>query len=31
VLTDQSNLFAMVRFYNAALAAGIKPIVGVDA
>jgi len=30
-LTDQSNLFAMVRFYRAALAAGIKPIVGVDA
>ncbi len=29
-LTDQFNLFAMVRFYKAALAAGIKPIVGVD-
>ena len=29
-LTDQSNLFAMVRFYRAALAAGIKPIVGAD-
>ncbi len=29
-LTDQSNLFAMVRFYKAALAAGVKPIVGVD-
>ncbi|MFW2374010.1 MAG: PHP domain-containing protein, partial [Gammaproteobacteria bacterium] len=30
-LTDQSNLFAMVKFYRAALAAGIKPIIGVDA
>lgn len=30
-LTDQSNLFAMVKFYKAALAAGIKPIIGVDA
>jgi DNA polymerase-3 subunit alpha len=30
-LTDQSNLFALVRFYQASLAAGIKPIVGVDA
>ena len=30
-LTDQSNLFAMVKFYKAALAAGVKPIVGVDA
>ncbi|MEW8508804.1 MAG: DNA polymerase III subunit alpha [Candidatus Thiodiazotropha sp.] len=30
-LTDQSNLFALVRFYQAALAAGIKPIAGVDA
>jgi len=29
-LTDQSNLFALVRFYQAALAAGIKPIAGVD-
>ncbi len=29
-LTDQSNLFAMVRFYKAALAAGVKPIVGSD-
>ena len=29
-LTDQSNLFAMVKFYRAAMAAGIKPIVGVD-
>jgi DNA polymerase-3 subunit alpha len=30
-LTDQGNLFAMVKFYKAALAAGIKPIIGVDA
>ena len=30
-LTDHSNLFAMVKFYRAALAAGIKPIIGVDA
>src|SRR6056297_3575125 len=30
-LTDQCNLFAMVKFYKAALQAGIKPIIGVDA
>ncbi|MDH5691524.1 MAG: DNA polymerase III subunit alpha [Gammaproteobacteria bacterium] len=30
-LTDQSNLFAMVKFYRAALATGVKPIIGVDA
>lgn len=30
-LTDQSNLFAMVKFTRAALAAGIKPLIGVDA
>ena len=29
-VTDQSNLFAMVKFYRAALAAGIKPIIGAD-
>jgi DNA polymerase-3 subunit alpha len=29
-VTDQSNLFAMVKFYRAAMAAGIKPIIGVD-
>src|SRR6188768_1517700 len=29
-LTDECNLFAMVKFYKAALAAGIKPIIGVD-
>jgi DNA polymerase III subunit alpha len=30
-VTDQGNLFGMVKFYKAALKAGIKPIVGVDA
>lgn len=30
-LTDQSNLFAMVKFYRAATANGIKPVFGVDA
>ncbi|MET0985376.1 MAG: DNA polymerase III subunit alpha [Steroidobacteraceae bacterium] len=29
-LTDQSNLFAMVKFYRAAQSSGIKPIIGVD-
>ncbi len=29
-LTDFSNLFAMVKFYRAALANGIKPIIGAD-
>ncbi len=29
-LTDQSNLFAMVKFYSAAVAAGIKPLIGCD-
>jgi len=29
-ITDQSNLFSMVKFYRAALSAGIKPIIGVD-
>ncbi|MGD8680718.1 MAG: DNA polymerase III subunit alpha [Lysobacterales bacterium] len=29
-ITDQNNLFAMVKFYRAAEAAGIKPIVGSD-
>ena len=28
--TDQCNLFALVKFYKAALARGVKPIVGVD-
>jgi DNA polymerase-3 subunit alpha len=30
-LTDQCNLFAMVKFYKEALAAGVKPLIGVDA
>lgn len=29
-LTDQSNLFAMVKFYKAAINMGIKPIIGCD-
>ena len=29
-LTDQSNLFAAVKFYKAAMSAGIKPIFGAD-
>jgi DNA polymerase III subunit alpha len=29
-LTDRSNLFALVKFYQAALEAGVKPLVGVD-
>ncbi len=29
-LTDECNLFAMVKFYRAALARGVKPIIGVD-
>ncbi len=29
-ITDQSNMFVMVKFYKAALAAGIKPVIGVD-
>ena len=30
-LTDQSNLFALVKFYRTAQAQGVKPLVGVDA
>ncbi len=30
-MTDQSNLFAMVKFYRAARSKGLKPIFGVDA
>ncbi|MFC1684272.1 DNA polymerase III subunit alpha [Pseudomonadota bacterium] len=30
-VTDQCNLFAMVKFYRAAQGAGVKPIIGVDA
>ena len=29
-ITDQSNLFGLVKFYNAARSEGIKPIAGVD-
>ena len=29
-VTDQHNLFAMVKFYREALKAGVKPLVGVD-
>jgi DNA polymerase-3 subunit alpha len=29
-LTDQSNLFALIKFYQAALGGGIKPIAGTD-
>jgi DNA polymerase-3 subunit alpha len=30
-LTDQSNLFAMVKFYKEAQGSGLKPLIGVDA
>src|ERR1700677_1688755 len=29
-ITDHTNLFAAIKFYKAATAAGIKPIIGVD-
>jgi DNA polymerase-3 subunit alpha len=29
-LTDAANLFAMVKFYRAARAAGVKPVIGAD-
>src|SRR5690606_16540228 len=29
-LTDQGNLFGLVKFYRKALARGIKPVIGVD-
>jgi DNA polymerase-3 subunit alpha len=29
-LTEQSNMFSLVRFYKAALGAGVKPIIGAD-
>ena len=29
-VSDQGNLFAMVKFYRAALARGVQPIIGVD-
>jgi DNA polymerase-3 subunit alpha len=30
-LTDAANVFGMVKFYRAARAAGVKPVIGVDA
>ena len=30
-VTDQGNLFALVKFYKAARSAGVKPLLGVDA
>ena len=29
-VTDQSNLFGMVKFYRAAISSGLKPIIGID-
>lgn len=29
-ITDQNNVFAIIKFYKAAMSAGIKPIIGVD-
>ena len=29
-LTDEHNLFAMVKFYREALKKGVKPLIGVD-
>ena len=29
-MTDQGNLFGLVKFYREALAAGIKPVVGAE-
>ena len=29
-VTDMSNLFALIKFYKAALNAGVKPLVGVE-
>ena len=29
-VTDQCNMFAMVKFYRAAMAAGVKPVIGVE-
>ena len=29
-VTDQNNLFAMVKFYRKALEHGVKPLIGVD-
>jgi DNA polymerase-3 subunit alpha len=30
-LTDQSNMFALIKFYRAAVKNGVKPVIGVDA
>ncbi|MDD2737780.1 MAG: PHP domain-containing protein, partial [Methylomonas lenta] len=29
-ITEQNNLFSLVKFYKAALGAGIKPLIGAD-
>lgn len=29
-LTDEMNMFALIKFYNAAIQAGIKPVIGAD-
>ena len=29
-MTDQNNVFGLVKFYRKAIAAGIKPVIGVD-
>ncbi len=29
-VTDDSNLFAMIKFYSAAMKAGVKPLMGAD-
>ncbi len=29
-LTDQNNLFGLVKFYRKAMAAGVKPLIGID-
>ena len=30
-LSDQSNMFALIKYYRAAIKAGVKPVIGVDA
>ena len=30
-LTDQNNLFGLVKFYRKAIAAGVKPVIGLEA
>ena len=29
-LTDQNNVFGLVKFYRKAIAAGVKPVIGAD-